>query len=157
MIIKPLEYNNLSFINTIRNECKDMLHNNSSFTLSETEKWFTESKPQFYVIHLDDGIPIGYFRTSNLTKDSLYIGVDLHKDYRGKGLAFEAYEQFIPFILSKHKVEMLKLEVLSHNPKAIRLYEKLGFVIESIQKSYTVRNDEIIDNITMVYKLNTFE
>src|SRR5437763_14562726 len=113
----------------VRNECRDYLHDNRLFKLDECERWFRESKPDFRIIRYN-GERIGYFRLSNYNPDerSIYIGADLHKDFRGRGLAKRAYESFIPALRQTYQVSTLKLEVLSHNLTAYALYQKLGFV-----------------------------
>lgn len=133
MKFELLKLNDLPFLNEIRNESREFLHDNSYYSLEDTYNWFIETNPEFYIIY-DDDIPIGYFRTSNLTKESIYIGCDIHKDHRGKGIGYKAYLEFMPFIAKKHNLKKLKLEVLSSNERAFNLYKKLGFkIIEELK------------------------
>src|SRR5205085_500048 len=105
----------LPFLLEVRNECRDFLHDNRIFTLTECKSWFRENKPDFRLI-IYRREPIGYFRLSNYHPESksIYIGADLHKNFRGHGLARRAYEAFIPTVINSYLVDTFKLEVLSH-------------------------------------------
>jgi RimJ/RimL family protein N-acetyltransferase len=129
------------------------LHNNSLYTLEQTINWFNNTNPEFYTIYYNDE-KIGYFRTSNLIENqSIYIGADLHISYRGKGLSYVSYCEFIPFIINKHNLKSIYLEVLSSNIIAKKLYDKLGFQVIDIQCNKFFRNNQFIDNIIMKYEI----
>lgn len=121
--------NDISFFNEVRNECSNFLHNKSKYTLEQSYQWFLkkgETDPFF--IYEIEGIKIGYFRTSNWTKNSCYVGMDIHKDFRGKGFAKLAYNIFFEYIKNNYlDIKELKLEVLKSNNIAYRLYKKIGF------------------------------
>lgn len=115
----------LKFVNEVRNDCAPFLHDPRTFTLEETKEWF-KSKPLWWIIW-KDGQRIGYFRTSNYIKRSMFIGADLHKDYRDKGLGYQCYQEFMPILRKHYWVDRFLLEVLGSNSRAIALYRKLGF------------------------------
>jgi RimJ/RimL family protein N-acetyltransferase len=98
-----------------------------------------------------NGNRIGYFRTSNYSEDNknIYIGADLHSDYRGKGLGYTSYAQFIPYLFNSLKLNKISLEVLSTNMNAIKLYKKLGFVEEGIKRQEVYKNGKWVDSIVM--------
>ena len=99
---KTMQYEDLPFFNEVRNLSRDFLHDNSEYTLEETEAWFSSNKPSFFIVWKDFR-QIGYFRTSNLsTKNkNLYIGADLHPDFRGKGHGYSSYIEFINNVFEK--------------------------------------------------------
>jgi len=113
-------------------------------------KWFDTNKPMFYTI-LYNNIKIGYFRVTNYSEvnRNLYIGADLHKDYRGKGLAYEAYRLFIPFIIKQYNLHKVSLEVLATNVRAYNLYIKLGFVNEGVKREEVYKNGDFVGSIVM--------
>jgi len=135
----------LEFVNEVRNDCAPFLHDPRTFTLEETKEWF-KTKPQWWIIW-KDGQRIGYFRTSNYKGRSIYIGADLHKDYRGKGLGYQSYREFLPYLVYFFKLRTLYLEVLETNKTAISLYEKLGFV--KFGENKILRNGASIKSIVM--------
>ena len=79
---EELSFEDLPFLIEVRNECREFLHDDRVFTLTECERWFRETKPDFRVIRYR-GERIGYFRVSNYNPDdaSIYIGADLHKTF----------------------------------------------------------------------------
>lgn len=151
---EPLRHQDLSFLIEVRNECRDSLHDNRAFTLAECETWFRETAPDFYVIRYD-GDRIGYFRLSQHDPEeaSIYVGADLHKRFRGRGLARLAYGAFLPLVKDRHRVSLVKLEVLSHNTVARALYRRLGFVEIDRKRSVAVRAGTPVDSIVMVMRL----
>jgi RimJ/RimL family protein N-acetyltransferase len=146
----PLREEDLLFLVNVRNECRDFLHDNRSFTIDECKAWFQNASPTFYIVRLR-GERIGYFRLSNYTPadGSIYVGADLHRDFRGRGLARLAYLEFIPWLGERYTVSRLRLEVLSHNLIAQALYRKLGFVEVSRRKGLTKRGGTPVDSILM--------
>lgn len=146
----------LPFLIEVRNECRDFLHDNREFTLAECERWFRDTNPDFRIIRYN-GERIGYFRLSNYDakERSIYIGADLHKKFRGRGLAREAYEAFIPQLAQSLGLARLKLEVLSHNDRAFALYKRLGFVEIGREKGSIMRNSVSFDSIVMEKALST--
>jgi RimJ/RimL family protein N-acetyltransferase len=146
-----LTIEDLSFLNEVRNECcEEYLHDSRKFTLEQTIDWFNKTKPMFWIIRVD-GERVGYFRTSNylIENRNIYIGADLHKNFRGKGLAFESYKLFIPYLFGKYNLHKISLEVLSTNQRAINLYKKLGFKFEGIKREEIYKNGQWIDSIIM--------
>jgi RimJ/RimL family protein N-acetyltransferase len=138
--IRELIVTDIPFFNTVRNECRHVLHNPQAFTLQESYEWFENNTNTFYIYQIDNK-PVGYFRTSNWRDNSCYIGLDIHKDYRGKKLAVPAYEEFMKLLNEKHDIKKFKLEVLEHNLIAYSLYKKLGFYLKS---SYITDNGNSI-------------
>jgi len=126
-VIRKMEYYDVPTYNTIRNDSREYLHDNSHYTLQESYAWFRKNTDPFFMYEIDSEV-IGYFRTSNWTKNTCYVGMDIHQDYRGKHLAYNAYVEFFNFLKTVHGIEMVQLEVLKTNTRALRLYNKLNFL-----------------------------
>lgn len=149
--IRDLVENDLEFLVEVRNECRHFLHNATEFSLEECKDWFKRTNPRFYVIE-NDKTRIGYFRTSEWQQDSCWVGGDLHKDYRGKGLMKAAY--FELFEKLKHlNVKTVFLSVLSFNEVAFNLYKKLGFQTLSITDVQQSGTNKLTNSIQMVKEL----
>lgn len=146
-----LVYDDLSFLNEVRNECAEIyLHDSRTFTLEQTIEWFIKTNPDFWNIW-NNNERIGYFRTSNysIKNRNIYVGADLHKDYRGRGLAYESYCKFIPFLFNEFNLHKISLEVLETNQRGFNLYKKLGFKVEGIKKDEVYKNGIWVNSIIM--------
>ena len=146
-----LTLDDLPFLTEVRNEyALEYLHDSRIFTLEETIDWFKKTNPMFWVIWYNNE-RIGYFRTSNYLPENknIYIGADLHKDFCGKGLAYDSYVRFIQLIFEIYDLHKISLEVLSTNQRAINLYKKLGFKIEGVKREEVLKNGIWIDSILM--------
>lgn len=127
--IKKMHVEDVLFFNEVRNECRDMLHDTSFFTPEESLEWFKKTNPNYYTIFLENK-KIGYFRTS-VVNDMFFVGMDLHKDERGKGYAKRLYAQFFKTL----RENIVYLLVKDKNKVAYNLYKSIGFV--------EISNDEI--------------
>ncbi len=153
-LFRPLTREDLPFLLEVRNECRDNLHDNRIFTLAQCEAWFQEQKPDFHVIGYD-GERVGYFRLRDHDAGdaSIHVGADLHMRFRRRGLALKAYEAFLPLLKERYQVSTAKLEVLSHNAPARRLYGKLGFVEIDCRRGIALRDGVPVDSIVMAKRL----
>jgi RimJ/RimL family protein N-acetyltransferase len=141
----------IPLLNEIRNECaKEYLHDSRTFTVEESVEWFEKTKPDFWAIELNSKM-IGYFRLSNYSEanHNLYVGADLHKEHRGRGFAYQAYIQFIPFLFKEYDLHKISLEVLATNERAFNLYKKIGFKVEGIKREEVLKEGQYINSIVM--------
>lgn len=145
---RELQRDDLPFLVSVRNECRAMLHDDSEFTLAQAQQWFDSKHPRFYIA-TEGGKPIGYFRTSNWEEPNrrVYVGFDLHKDYRGKGLAQAAYRVFLRHLFVGCGMNKVSLEVLEHNERAMCLYQRLGFALEGVKRQDVWRDGRYLDNL----------
>ncbi len=90
MKLNKLIFDNIKEIKVIREYCLEYLNDSTSFTLKETEDWYNKTNPEWYTIRVQDKDKIvGYIRTSDYDSknNSIYIGLDLHPNFRRKGYA----------------------------------------------------------------------
>jgi len=92
-------------------------------------------------------LPIGhqigiYNDTSNID-----IGLGMKPDFTGKGKGQQFLTQAIPFLKERHPAHSFQLVVATFNERAIKVYERVGFVkgIRFINK----RNEEEIEFMVM--------
>lgn len=152
---KKMTENDLDFFNSVRNSCaKEYLHDSRYFTIDETKEWFKTTQNLYYIIFLIENnieTNIGYFRLSNLStiNKNIYIGADLDENWRGQGLAYDAYKTFIPILFEMFDLHKISLEVLATNTRAINLYKKLYFVEEGRKRDDVLKNGIYVDSIIM--------
>ena len=149
--LRELKENDLEFLIEIRNECHFFLHNASEFSLKNCKEWFQKTNPKFFIIE-NEGNPIGYFRTSDWTDNSCWVGGDLHKDFRGRGLMKTAYYKLFDYLKSIN-ISIVYLSVLSFNEVAYNLYKNLGFETTSITDFSQIGTDKKTTSIQMIKKL----
>lgn len=155
---KQITKEDLCFFNEVRNECAlEYLHDSRIFSYDEVLNWFEKTNPNYYLVFYENN-KIGYFRLSNYSSinKTVYIGMDLHKNWRGKKLAYNAYKQFIPKIVQELNLRKIYLEVLSTNTVAKNLYKKLGFELEAIKKEDVIKNGILVDSEIMSLYVNSF-
>jgi len=151
---RDLCIDDLDFFISIRNECSnEFLHDSRIFTIEDSKKWFIDNKPKYYIISYNNN-DIGYFRTSNYSEinKNIYIGCDLHKDWRGKGISYIAYLEFMSSLFERLDLHKISLEVLSTNTVAYNLYTKIGFVYEGCKRDEVLKNNKWVDSIIMSIK-----
>ena len=61
------------------------------------------------------------------------LGMGVHKDYRGQGIGTRLLGATLD-AAEKYGLERVELEVYTSNTRAIRLYEKRGFITEGVKK-----------------------
>jgi len=69
----------------------------------------------------------------------------VHQDFRGRGLGQRLIDRTIADAKQKG-LERIELEVFASNTPAIKLYEKVGFVVEGV-KQKARKLDDIYDDL----------
>ena len=75
------------------------------------------------------------------------FGVTLHPDFRGRGLAAEATRLFARYLLDDLEFHRVELECYAFNERAIRHFERSGFVREGVKRRAYRRHDEWVDGV----------
>lgn len=151
MNFRRMVIEDLPFFLGVRNQSTEYLHNDTKFSLEEATEWFTKSNPKFYIIQLGTK-PIGYFRTSNWDDENktMYLGCDIHPNYRGFGFAQQAYAEFIDILFIQHGLKNIRLEVLGNNDRAKHIYNKIGFKQIGYGEK-VIKDGKEIESIIMQY------
>lgn len=83
----------------------------------------------FFCTGANAQVPIGH--RFGVYKEALVdMGLGMNPNLVGKGNGFEFCTQVMQFIRTQHENTPTRLTVATFNERAIRLYEKLGFVSE---------------------------
>jgi RimJ/RimL family protein N-acetyltransferase len=75
---------------------------------------------------------------------------------RYRGLGTEATHLIIDYIFKSTKLNQLTLSVFAFNPRAKKVYEKIGFVLDSVHKNELEFEGEWIDSINMKLTKDTW-
>jgi RimJ/RimL family protein N-acetyltransferase len=101
---------------------------------------------------IEHGVVIGEARLDRVDfhdkRASFAIGI-LDVRYLGKGLGTEATRLVLRFAFEQLKLHRVSVRVLAYNRRAIRAYEKCGFVIEGREREAALVNGEWHDDVMM--------
>ena len=145
MELRRMKISDLRFFNKVRKQSSQYLHDSTNFTIEENINWFIKYDPIYFILS-NDNQDIGYFRTSNWNNNTVYLGLDIEEEYRGKGYARKAYNLMFDY-LKKQNISTIFLEVLQTNKRAIHIYESLGFEITEIKQFKTTKSIKMKLNI----------
>lgn len=112
------------------------------FTREGHEKWIetmvdTGKAVQFIICVKENDRPVGsvYLRDIDRTHNQAEYGVFIgEEDAQGKGYGTQAALMMINYAFEEEGLHKLKLRVLAKNKRAMRSYEKAGFVKEAYLK-----------------------
>lgn len=128
-------------------------------TLSSAKHWRErfERTPNdrffgFAVRALADDKLIGFVNLMgvNHVNGNAWVGIGIgERDYRGKGYGTDAMKLVLRFAFLELNLHRVTLNALATNARAIRAYEKCGFVMEGITRGGEHRNRAHDDLVTM--------
>ncbi|KAF2161850.1 hypothetical protein M409DRAFT_27906 [Zasmidium cellare ATCC 36951] len=77
------------------------------------------------------------------------FGINFTKEHQGKGFGTEVLTWAMDYMFGSLGIHKCELDVSSDNPRAIRCYEKVGFVREGVLRSNYLKNGQWLDNLKM--------
>jgi RimJ/RimL family protein N-acetyltransferase len=90
----------------------------------------------------------------NRHKADIVIGILL--DYSGRGLGTRLFTALKDWARA-HDLHKLELTVMAHNERAIRLYKKMGFIVEGRSVDSLFVNGRYVDELDMAKIINAEE
>lgn len=94
------------------------------------------------------------FNTRIKTRHKAGIGIALLKEYWGLGIGSAIFTEIIKSAQSRDGVELLELEVIEGNERAIALYKKFGFeTVAEIPDAIRLKDGRMLKLITMMKKI----
>jgi RimJ/RimL family protein N-acetyltransferase len=129
-------------------------------SLAEEEQWFenmlkrpAEQHPMVIEIAVDGKwLPIGNCGFDNINwraragELGLFIG---EKGYWNQGYGSEVMRLLLKHGFDTLNLNRIALIVYANNPRAVRVYEKVGFIKEGLLRQAHFQNGEYIDVVTM--------
>jgi RimJ/RimL family protein N-acetyltransferase len=116
--------------------------NTPDFSIEGQQKWFSSLPDRkdymIWGITANDQ-PIGVCGLKDITEQTAecwgYIG---EKDYQGKKIGVLAMQKFVEIAENLH-LSSLYVKVIEENARALRLFDKMGFVYETRQDDLIIR------------------
>jgi RimJ/RimL family protein N-acetyltransferase len=128
-----------------------------SFTEPEIRDWLESlnargDRADWAIIRREDRQYLGEVVLADHDDDNRSIGFRIGlagSAYFGRGYGTEATAAVVAHAFLAMAVHRIELEVFSFNPRARRVYEKVGFVTEGIRREVLRVGDEWVDSIMM--------
>jgi putative acetyltransferase len=78
-----------------------------------------------------------------------HIGMGVHDDYAGRGIGEALMRAALDLADNWLNIARVELTVYADNERAIRLYERTGFLVEGTHRNYAFRDGELVDALAM--------
>jgi RimJ/RimL family protein N-acetyltransferase len=124
-------------------------------TMAEEERWFAEYRSkvdeEIYAIEVD-GNHIGNVGLHGIDranrKASLGIVIG-EKEYWSKGLGTDAMRTVLQYAFEGLRLHKVNLDVIDYNRRAIRVYERCGFVKEGVRRDELWKRGTFVNLVRM--------
>lgn len=121
----------------------------------DIQEWMEHEKPdaiEFLIRTLADDRPIGSIGLDGIrwTHGDSFVGIGIgERDDWGKGYGTDAMRVILRYAFRELNLHRVSLDVFEYNPRAIRSYEKAGFVVEGRQRQVLNRDGRRWDMLYM--------
>jgi putative acetyltransferase len=82
-------------------------------------------------------------------KHAASLGMAVHDEWQARGVGTALVQQLIEIADKWLNISRLELQVYTDNAPALKLYKKLGFVIEGTHRKHVFREGEYVDSFSM--------
>lgn len=154
--IIPLESHHLEELRKWRNDKKVWKHFTNSRFINEIEQkdWFEiqardKAKEYFVILEKDKFIGSVWIDEWDKINRSCRIGIFIIPPAQGKGYAYGVLKESMDYLFNDLSLHRIWLFVMENNKPAIKLYEKLGFKKEGVQKDAVFRDGEYKNYLMM--------
>lgn len=129
------------------------------FNVSQNKEWIEKHQKsdsfegiEFMIHSLIDDKPIGFVGLDGISWHNgvSWIGIGIgERDYWSKGYGTEAMHLIARYAFEELGLHRLSLNVFSYNTRAIRAYEKVGYIVEGTVREAVHRDGKRWDVIFM--------
>lgn len=126
------------------------------FTLDEERgiiQSYLDHPTSHWLIALDTrGNMVGHTNVSagrRVFRHTVGLGISVAKDWRNKGVGTALMREMMAWCAANPQIKRLELEVFASNPRAIHVYEQLGFEREGVRRAYALKDGRFQDAIMM--------
>ncbi|WP_461612884.1 GNAT family N-acetyltransferase [Clostridium sp. Marseille-QA1073] len=148
----------IEYINTVGGESDNLLFGKDEFHLTveqerEHIKNINNASNSLMILGIIDNniVSIAQITSSNRKRiaHNSEVSISVKKDYWRNGIGSAVMEEIIKFAKESGRIKNISLGVRASNIKAIKMYEKLGFVKVGLHKNYFNINGNFDDEILM--------
>lgn len=156
--LRPLQLADATQIQlaTENDEIRHLTSTTEHFTVDAIEAFIlraaSDDSRMDFAICLHDDTLIGEISLLDIDEQNKRGGMRmmLHDlSFANQGYGTEALQLFVRYVFEDIALNRLELEVLPYNPRAQRVYEKVGFTMEGIAREAIYFNGQFIDEVHM--------
>jgi RimJ/RimL family protein N-acetyltransferase len=125
----------------------------SAFKENIEKSWEREDRFPFAVRTLADDRLIGFVNIWIWNWPGAQGGVGIgmgDPEYRGKGYGTDAMRLVLRYAFNELNLERITLQAVAHNARAIRSYEKAGYVLIGNEREWDLRDGQRNGIVTMI-------
>jgi RimJ/RimL family protein N-acetyltransferase len=158
LTIRPMRADDAAALlaSTEEPESRRLTGTHHRFTLEQTQAWCSSRDEQndrwdLVIEDAADGAWLGELAVNDWDPDNRSCGIRiaLEPHARGHGIGPEAMSAVIDHLFTATPAHRLELDVYSINPRAIAVYEHLGFVREGVKRDALLWDGTYSDAIQM--------
>lgn len=155
--VRPIELCEAFKITELRydSEIFKNIHDAKMYPSHQTEEWLKNlpKDKERWIIHLAgtfetyDALGIARIDHIDHFNRNCYVGLDIYQKYRGKGLAKPIYITLLNKLFFDYNMNMVYLEVLETNTRAIHIYQQIGFTQCGMFPKKAFKNQKYINSL----------
>ena len=105
-----------------------------------------------FIIETQEGIPIGriFYDHLDTKHQRTEVGIQIgEKEYWGKGYGTDAMIAFLNYLFNELRLHRVYLHLQSYNTRALKCYEKCGFIQEGVLRRHSFARGKYHDDLMM--------
>lgn len=166
VILRPFDTKDIEIMEEILKDPEVLKFTGSTKILdSETiRKWYSTRNEQpdrldLAIVDKSNDIVVGEVVINEYDKanHSMNFRILIGPNGRNRGLGSEATTLIIDYMFSSTDLRQITLGVYSFNPRAQRVYEKAGFILDSIDEADLEYEGQMIDALNMILTRENWE
>lgn len=126
------------------------------YTLEDAEKFIGEQElltpAQNFAICLNGEVAggIGILLKADIYRMNVELGYWIAEPFWGRKIASEAVHLMTEYVFANFIINRIVAEVFEYNKASMRVLEKNGYVLETVQRKGILKNEYLIDNYIWV-------
>lgn len=166
IILRPFEIRDIEYMEDCLKDPEVLKFTGSPSDLDREKviKWYSTRSEQVDRIDLAiedkcNNVVVGEVVINDYdeVKHSMNYRILIGPKGRNRGLGTEATMLFVEYVFLNTDLKQLTLSVYAFNPRAQRVYEKAGFVLDSVDKAVLEFEGDMIDSINMLLTRENWE
>ena len=162
-IIRPATVDDAAQINAHRKRVSEEAYNGTTWSPGEYQRTDNEVREAIKKALAQDnshmlvavadgqiiGLAVAWGGEKLAMRHMVGIGIDVHADWRNRGGGTALMRGLLDWARAHPIIHRVELEVLANNPRALHVYEKLGFVVEGRRRDAFFKDGAFVDALVM--------